>query len=267
MHCDLKDKSEFKPLNDKISYKYLSFDGNERVQNDHTICLRMTITNEEFDTLHYVPDFIYFVPLDKDSSMLDNALLNHKVGDSISYKMPRALFNNRFDFYHVKQSDSGSIHMNFKIISSLNHEEAEVELLKFLSEREISEQANLIRYLKAQDSSYEKVEHVYRLIANRTDGTPLHYGDEVSIHYKGKFLNGYVFDNTYIKEIVPTFTFGADYQLIEGMHLGLLGLKEGESVKIILPSQRAFGEQGSLAGIVPPYTAVIFEVEIIKVIN
>ena len=55
--------------------------------------------------------------------------------------------------------------------------------------------------------------------------------------------------------------------MIEGMQIGLTGLHEGEKVKIILPSRRAFGEEGSLAGIVPPYTAVIFEVNIIKVNN
>ena len=55
--------------------------------------------------------------------------------------------------------------------------------------------------------------------------------------------------------------------MIEGFQTALSGRKEGERVKIILPSRQAFGEEGSLAGIVPPYTAVIYDVNIIKVIN
>ena len=87
----------------------------------------------------------------------------------------------------------------------------------------------------------------------------------MSISYKGKFLNGYIFDDTDDKGVTPTFRYGEDYQLLEGVESGLKGLKEGESVKIILPSRRAFGEEGSLAGIVPPFTAVIFEIKILKI--
>jgi FKBP-type peptidyl-prolyl cis-trans isomerase len=99
------------------------------------------------------------------------------------------------------------------------------------------------------------------------DGDSITYGSSVSIDYRGSFVDGYVFEDTYEKGITPTFNYGKEYQLIEGMHIGLNGLKSGESVKIILPSQRAFGSEGSLAGIVPPYTAVIFDVEIKKVIQ
>ena len=55
--------------------------------------------------------------------------------------------------------------------------------------------------------------------------------------------------------------------MIDGLKTALKGMKEGENLKIILPSRHAFGEEGSLAGIVPPYTAVIYDVNIIKVIN
>ena len=42
-------------------------------------------------------------------------------------------------------------------------------------------------------------------------------------------------------------------------------MREGEKAKIIIPSQLAFGENGSSTGIVPPYTSVIYEVTMLKV--
>ena len=139
--------------------------------------------------------------------------------------------------------------------------------LKLLRERELKEQAILKRYFKSVPENYQLVKNVYRFIENETNGDSIKYGSEVSLDYKGSFLNGYVFDNTNIKGVTPTFTFGKEYQMIEGLQLGLVGLKEGQTVKIILPSQLAFGEEGSLSGIVPPFTAVKFEINIIKVIN
>jgi FKBP-type peptidyl-prolyl cis-trans isomerase FkpA len=42
-------------------------------------------------------------------------------------------------------------------------------------------------------------------------------------------------------------------------------MKEGERSLFIIPSKLAFGENGSSTGIIPPFTSVIFEVELIEV--
>ena len=42
-------------------------------------------------------------------------------------------------------------------------------------------------------------------------------------------------------------------------------MKEGDKTKIIIPSQLAFGEYGSSTGLIPPFTTVIYNLEIIKV--
>ena len=125
-----------------------------------------------------------------------------------------------------------------------------------------------LRTLEEEIDTDENLGGVYRQYLRRLRvGEEIKAGSQVSIHYKGRFLNGFVFDNTYEKDITPSFTYGQEYQMVDGLRTALKGMKEGESVKIILPSRRAFGEEGSLAGIVPPYTAVIFEVNIIKVKN
>jgi len=255
---------EYKKISDDIAYKKHQFDEGRSIKNAHTLCLLMNVTNEAKDTLHYVPHYPYFVVLE--DNKLHQALRTHHIGDSISYRLERSFVNQYFSFYQLLQEDTGVVYLNFRIVDAFTIDSAAIKMKQLLSKREIDEQAALKRFIQEQEG-FEQIEHIYRKITKKTNGNPLRFGDELSIHYKGRFLNGYEFDNTYEKEIVPTFNYGQDFQLIEGLHLGLVGMREGESVKIILPSQRAFGEQGSLAGIVPPYTAVIFEVELIKIRN
>jgi peptidylprolyl isomerase len=41
-------------------------------------------------------------------------------------------------------------------------------------------------------------------------------------------------------------------------------MNEGEKAKFIIPSQLTYGKKGSSTGIVPPYTTVIYEIELVK---
>ena len=186
-------------------------------------------------------------------------------GDSAHIIAPRASFNKYLKFYQPLQEDTGEVELRVSIEEVLDSTEADRMKRELLSERELAEQLELKGYLASFQDSLEYFDGIYRIITHSTVGDTIRYGDQVGISYVGKFLNGYVFDNTDDKGITPTFRYGEDYQLLEGVESGLKGLKEGESVKIILPSRRAFGEEGSLAGIVPPYTAVIFEIKILKI--
>ncbi|PJB13827.1 MAG: peptidylprolyl isomerase, partial [Flavobacteriales bacterium CG_4_9_14_3_um_filter_32_8] len=59
--------------------------------------------------------------------------------------------------------------------------------------------------------------------------------------------------------------YGSPDQVIKGLEIAINGMKKGEKSKIIIPSQLAFGEEGSSTQIVPPFTTVIYELEIVNV--
>jgi len=42
-------------------------------------------------------------------------------------------------------------------------------------------------------------------------------------------------------------------------------MKKGEKSKIILPSYLGFGEQGSSDGKIPPYTPLLYEIELLNI--
>ncbi len=260
--CELSDIHQVKiPKN--IDYKYHQLGEGEEPKDGNSIGAFIVITSLTGDTLHYVPRYPYFFELG--NTLVDSVFMAMKPDDSLSFTMDRKILNDYFEFYQLQESDEGKAVLNIKLTGVYNSEEADSIQKRVLSKREIKEQEALLKYLNEVDINFEVVDGVYRRIEKRNDSTPINYGDEVTIQYVGRFLDGYVFDDTYLKPRPPSFTFGKEYQLIDGLHYGLIGLKEGERLKIILPSRRAFGEEGSVAGIVPPYTTVIFDIHIIKV--
>jgi FKBP-type peptidyl-prolyl cis-trans isomerase len=94
------------------------------------------------------------------------------------------------------------------------------------------------------------------------------YGDMMYLHYKGYFLNGEMFDNSYINNAKPIeYIVGKPNQLIVGLEILLPHLQENQKIKIILPSYLAYGKKGSSTGIVPPDTPLYYELEILKTVK
>ena len=90
-------------------------------------------------------------------------------------------------------------------------------------------------------------------------------GDTIVVHYEGKFLNGKFFDSTRERNEAFQFVYGQQWQVIKGMEEAIGIMHEGEKALFIMPSELAFGQTGSSTGIIPPFTSLIFEVELVSV--
>ena len=86
--------------------------------------------------------------------------------------------------------------------------------------------------------------------------------DTVRCHYEGRLLDGSVFDSSY-KRGEPA-DFGLN-QVIPGWTEGVQLMKEGAKFRFTIPYLLAYGEQGAGASI-PPFSTLIFDVELIKVL-
>lgn len=85
--------------------------------------------------------------------------------------------------------------------------------------------------------------------------------DRVTVHYAGTLTDGTPFDSS-IKRGQPA-TFGVN-GVIRGWTEALQLMKEGDKWMLYIPYDLAYGERGSGAQI-PPYSTLLFEVELIKV--
>ena len=106
---------------------------------------------------------------------------------------------------------------------------------------------------------------LYRVVLNEGIGPQVEEGDTVVIHYEGKFLNGKFFDSTKQRKQPFEFVYGTKMQVIEGLEEVIGKMQEGEKALAILPSEKAFGRTGSSTGIIPPYTSVIYEIDLVEV--
>ncbi len=86
--------------------------------------------------------------------------------------------------------------------------------------------------------------------------------DQVKCHYEGFLIDGTVFDSS-VQRGEPA-TFGLQ-QVIAGWTEGLQLMQEGAKYRFFIPYRLAYGEGGA-GQLIPPYAALIFDVELIEVL-
>lgn len=103
----------------------------------------------------------------------------------------------------------------------------------------------------------------YEVITEGTGAKPT-ATSQVTVNYKGSLIDGKEFDSSY-KRGEPA-TFGLN-QVIPGWTEGLQLMAEGGKYRFFLPYKLAYGSKGTPDGSIPPFSTLIFEVELIKINN
>jgi FKBP-type peptidyl-prolyl cis-trans isomerase len=87
-------------------------------------------------------------------------------------------------------------------------------------------------------------------------------GKKVTVNYTGWLTSGKQFDSS-VGKTPFTFTLGAG-QVIRGWDEGVAGMKVGGKRQLRIPPALAYGSRGA-AGVIPPYSTLIFDVELLGV--
>ena len=255
-----------------LIYKFYSLgEGDLPKQNDY-IKINYWIQpyfNESITLPVFKGEKFYQLRAESGSGEVEDALRMLNSGDSAGFIFPA---HKLFDFFNIDsvQAPPGEMLLNLKIIKVLSPKEQHqdsLDLKKFLNKIDNKEEQRLKKYLLEKGISEECFsDGIYFLPEKDGIGGEIREGMSVSVHYNAYFLNGEIFDNTYQSEKPFEFKIGAAYQLIPGLETGIKKMKNRGKAKIIIPSQLAFGEQGSSTGIIPPNTTLVYEVEILRVI-
>ena len=99
-------------------------------------------------------------------------------------------------------------------------------------------------------------------VLNEGSGKQPKATDRVQGHYEGTLIDGTVFDSS-IRRGEPA-VFGVS-QVIPGWVEALQLMNEGAKWRLYIPQEMAYGAHGAGEQI-PPYSALIFDVELIKVL-
>lgn len=91
-------------------------------------------------------------------------------------------------------------------------------------------------------------------------------GDTVEIHYLAA-IDGVddPFDDSYMRNAPLRFRMGRG-DVILGLELGVRGMRPGERRLIVIPPYLAYGQRG-IPGLIPPNTALRYEIELLRIVN
>jgi hypothetical protein len=209
------------------------------------------------------------IPLEVAKNTLEAGLVMLSRGDSVEFVMPHKIFAESMINFPKIKGIQGKDKVTVEV-GVLRVVEPDIILDDgydaFCKEQQRYEQQRIKAYQK-QYADYKQVGEIWKKQLQVGNGRKAEKsGETMMISYEGRFLNSVVFDDGATREKAFRYVRGQQWQVVKGLEKALAGMTEGEKAQLILPSELAFGAKG-LADIVPPYTPVIYEVEVVKVIK
>lgn len=99
-------------------------------------------------------------------------------------------------------------------------------------------------------------------VTSQGNGPQAHMGDNVKVHYTGKFTNDTVFDSSVNRGTPFEFMLGRG-RVIKGWDEGISYLHVGDKATFIIPPAIGYGDQDS--GPIPANSTLVFDVELLGV--
>jgi len=146
--------------------------------------------------------------------------------------------------------DAATVFVNEKAYFEIKQQEAEAK------------KAEMTEQIKKEFTNSKQSGLRYLVLKEGTGNKPVATSN-VKVHYKGKLVDGSIFDSS-IQRGQP-IDFGLN-QVIPGWTEGVQLMKEGAKYRFYIPYNLAYGERG-YPGVIPPKSDLIFEVELIKINN
>lgn len=281
------------------------FPGYEEVERDMFVKYHVNNENGKKVELGDIVSMSMIYTIDGDSVLLDTRITNNPVkikADSGKYigdimggflgmhVGDSATFIVKADSFFIKTAgapetpyfvDSTSmLHFEVKILESIAEEDLQAAEQQKAAEAASAEMGILQDYLTNNSITAEATESGLIFISNKKGtGKKAEAGKTVRVHYAGSLLNGTYFDSS-VEEVAKAnglynaqrsyepfqFTLGQG-QVIRGWDEGLAMMSEGGKATLIIPSSIGYGGNPRPGGVIQPYNTLLFEVEVVEVID
>lgn len=207
--------------------------------------------------------------------------MENKELDRISYALGLSMGNNfkssGIEILDINDFADGVAAVYAGAKPKMSYDEAKVEIQKFFQAMEAKQQEAAQEMAKVNQAAGEaflaengKRPEVtttasglqYEVLAEGNGDMPT-AGDQVTVHYTGKLIDGTVFDSS-VERGQPA-TFGVT-QVIPGWVEALQMMKVGSKWRLFIPSNIAYGPQGA-GGVIGPNATLIFDVELLQIVG
>jgi len=195
-----------------------------------------------------------------------------KEGDSLSIYINSGEFFN--EYLHkpipnkINKNEDITLRLRLLNISSTNKQTKYIDsLIQRARENEDLIINNVVKEWKSEFDSVITLNNGIVIVPiTKPDTVKIIKGDRVKLKYSAMLVNNFVFYNTDSLSI-DEFVIGEEGQMLEGFKDILLTMSEGSQVMALSSSDLAFGKTGSSDGSIPPYSPLIYIIEIVEVIN
>lgn len=130
-----------------------------------------------------------------------------------------------------------------------------------LSEQNRQEGENYLEGNKAQEGVVTLKSGLQYKVLNAGTGPKPTPADVVSVHYRGSFINGTIFDSSYERGKPQVFPLN---RVIPGWSEALQLMHVGDKWQIVIPHYLAYGEAG-FGNEIGPNTTLVFEMELLGI--
>lgn len=157
-----------------------------------------------------------------------------------------------------KLSDS-EIELTLKEFESRMKETAEKQME--VEAKKNAQEGNAFAEKFAKEKGVKKTSSgLLYLIEKEGEGNKPKPSDTVVVNYKGTLIDGQEFDSSYKRNQPLSFRLDG---VIKGWTEGLQNVKKGGKIKMVIPPELAYGENG--VPNIPPNSTLVFEVELLDI--
>jgi FKBP-type peptidyl-prolyl cis-trans isomerase len=138
----------------------------------------------------------------------------------------------------------------------------QAEKMQAMYTKNIEEGENFLAENKKREGVQETTSGLqYEVITMGTGAKPVET-DMVKVHYTGMLIDSTKFDSS-VDRGAPA-EFGVN-QVIQGWQEGIQLMPVGSKFKFYIPYELGYGENGT--GPIPPYSVLVFEVELLEIVK
>lgn len=216
-------------------------------------------------------------PMTKNSLTIDKklfrgdlytALKTMHLGDSATLIFNGRKFYEKFlnmgDYPYGKEPIVADIKL-CKVMSKKKIELAE-ENYKEQNKRQREIEDSIIKDYVAYHHIELKRNGIYRIFNKRGSGKEPKKGQKVQIIYRAYLMNGREIDCQMDPQNPRTIELGKE-QMAHGVEVMVSQMHVGDAVTCVVPSRHAFGESGNEEYNILPFTPVIFDIELLKIVK
>lgn len=199
---------------------------------------------------------------------MDTKNTSERLSYAIGVQIAGNLKQNGFEELEPKSFSEGIIDIlednNLQISFEEVQQEINAHYEKFQAKaKEVNADAG-IAFLKENKQREDVIELPsglqYRVLSKGEGAKPTEK-DFVTTHYEGKTIDGKVFDSSFQRGEPAKFPVNG---VIKGWTEALQLMSIGDKFELFVPQDLAYGDQGAGADI-PPYSTLIFEVELLAI--